>query len=286
MRPGWLSVSAAFAVSANVLIHAQGQASAPGQSSLPYDTLFYSHDGLKLEAYLYQPEGSGPFPLIVYNHGSAASGEEAREWAAPYIARLFVPAGYALLVPERRGYGKSEGSAFSEDIGTDRGLRFVRRQTQESTDINAAVEHVLRTAGSSIDPRRIAIVGYSFGGIVTTLAAGSTTRYAAVILQAPGALNWNRSEDMRTALLKIASNIRVPILCTVAENDATTESARQLCARAESAGARATLKVYPAFTGGGERPGNPPGHALFGPRGVEIWKQDVLEFLSRELGRR
>src|SRR3954463_8493742 len=39
--------------------------------ALPYDTLFYTHDGLTLEAYLYKPEGAGPFPLVVYNHGSA-----------------------------------------------------------------------------------------------------------------------------------------------------------------------------------------------------------------------
>lgn len=279
-------VVAAFVSLSALQARAQPPATSPAQPALPHETLFYSHNGLKLEAYLYKPDGQGPFPLIVYNHGSALPGEESREWPAPYIARVFVPAGYALLVPERRGYGKSEGAPFSEEVGADRGARFVRRQTQESTDINAAVEHALRTAGAIIDPRRIAIVGYSFGGIVTTLAAGSSTRYAAVVLQAPGALNWNRSEDMQAALLKRASTIRVPILCTVAENDATTESARQLCARAEAAGARATLKVYPAFTGGGERPGNPPGHALFGPRGVDIWKQDALEFLSRELARR
>src|SRR5436189_3496710 len=92
------------------------QAQEPRQAALPYETIFYPHDGLKLEAYLYKPDGAGPFPLIVYNHGSALPGDEAKEWAAPYIARLFVPAGYALLVPERRGYGKSEGAAFSTAI--------------------------------------------------------------------------------------------------------------------------------------------------------------------------
>lgn len=249
-------------------------------AALPYDTIFYTHDGLKLEAYLYKPDGAGPFPLIVYNHGSAPAGEEAKEWPAPYVARLFVPAGYALLVPERRGYGKSDGIAFSKDIGDDRGPRFVERQRQEAGDINAAVEYVLAQPRSSIDAGRVIIMGYSFGGIVTTLAAGRSARYAAVVLQAPGALNWNRSEPLRSALLDTASRIRVPAWCGVADNDATTESARQLCARIAATGAKTTLKVYPPFTGGGERPGNPPGHALFGPRGVAVWKEDLLTFLA------
>lgn len=43
--------------------------------------------------------------------------------------------------------------------------------------------------------------------------------------------------------------------------------------------------IYPRFTRGGERPGNPPGHAISGPRGVEIRKQDVLTFLADALRR-
>jgi dienelactone hydrolase len=259
------------------------QAQTPQPAALPYDTIFYTHDGLKLEAYLYKPGGAGPFPLIVYNHGSAPPGDEAKEWPAPYIARLFVPAGYALLVPERRGYGKSEGVAFSTAIGDDRGPRFVERQQQEAGDINAAVDYVLTQPDTSIDRTRVAIMGYSFGGIVTTLAASRSDRYAAFIVQAPGALNWNRSEALRPALTEAAARIRVSAWCAVAENDATTESARQICAVIAKAGASTTLKIYPPFTGGGERPGNPPGHALFGPRGVDVWRQDLLTFLASAL---
>ena len=99
-------------------------------------------------------------------------------------------------------------------------------------------------------------------------------------MQAPGALNWNRSAELRAALIEAAAKIRVPVLCAVAENDATTESARSICAAAQAAGARTTLKVYPPFTGGKERPGNPPGHALFGPLGLAVWQKDALDFLA------
>jgi dienelactone hydrolase len=182
----------------------------PPAAPLPHDTLFYPHDGLRLEAYLYTPAGTGPHPLVVYNHGSAPPGEERQEWAAPFVARILVPAGYAVLVPERRGYGRSEGKPFSEDIGQDRGPRFVARLRAEAGDIDAAVDYVLHRPESSIDGTRVAIMGWSFGGIVTTLAAGGGDRYAASIVQAPGALNWDRSEALRTAMTGAAAKIRVP----------------------------------------------------------------------------
>jgi dienelactone hydrolase len=249
-------------------------------ASLEYDTLFYTHDELKLEAYLYKPTGAGPFPLVVYNHGSAEPGQERKEWAAPFIARILVPAGYALLVPERRGYGKSEGRAFSEEIGSERGRKFVARQQAEATDINAAIEYVIALPGSPIDPKRIAMVGWSFGGIVTTLASSQSARVVSIVVQAPGALNWDRSVELRQALTAAAAKIQRPIYCAVAENDATTESARAICAAATRNGAKATLTVYPSFDRGKQRPGNPPGHALFGPSGVDIWQKDLLTFLA------
>ncbi|MBY0495049.1 MAG: alpha/beta fold hydrolase [Cyanobacteria bacterium] len=257
-------------------IAAAAQATPP---ALPYETLFYTHDGLRLEAYLYKPAGEGPFPLVVYNHGSTPPDQERTEWPAPFVARLLVPAGYAVLVPERRGYGRSEGTQFSVEIGSDRGERYVARMRAEAGDINAALDYV-RASNRSIDAKRVAIMGWSFGGIVTTLAAAERGRYATVIVQAPGALNWDKSEPLRKAMVAAAREIRVPMHCAVAENDATTESARGVCAAAAAAGARTTLKIYPKFASGRERPGNPPGHALFGPFGVEVWGQELLMFLG------
>lgn len=254
---------------------------AQSPSPLPYETRFYTHDGLRLESYLYRPSGPGPFPLVVYNHGSATPDEEKKEWPAPFVARLLVPAGYAVLVPERRGYAKSEGKAFSEEIGADRGPRYVARMDAEAGDAVAAVDDVLRDPDLHIDAKRVAIMGVSFGGIVTTLAAARGPRFAAVVVQAPGALNWDRSSDLRAALTKAAARIEVPIQCVVAENDRTTESARAICKHAH--GKPAELKVYPPFTPTTLRANSAPGHALFSFQGVKIWGPDLLDFLARHL---
>ena len=246
----------------------------------PYETRFYTHDGLRLEAYLYRPAGPGPFPLVVYNHGSRP-GEERIEWPVAFIARLLVPAGYAVLAPERRGYGKSEGATFSEEIGTDRGPRYIARLEAETGDLLAAIDSVTGDPASRIDRRRVAIMGWSFGGIVSTMAASRRTDFVAVIVQAPGALTWDHSPELRAALPKAAKRIESPIQCMVAENDATTESARAICKHAH--GTPAELKVYPPFTPTTLRANSAPGHALFGFEGVKIWAPDVLAFLARHM---
>jgi len=269
----WAAAAAACAV--------VGSAAAQPPSPPPYETRFYAHDGLRLESYLYRPAGPGPYPLVVYNHGSATPDEEKKEWPAPFIARLLVPAGYAVLVPERRGYARSEGKAFSEEIGADRGARYVARMEEEAGDVVAAADDVTRDPDLRVDTKRVAIMGWSFGGIVTTLAAAHGPRFAAVVVQAPGALNWDRSSDLRKALTKAATRIEVPIQCMVAENDATTESARAACTNAR--GTPAELKVYPPFTPTTLRAGSAPGHALFSFQGVKIWGPDLLAFLAQHL---
>ena len=244
----------------------------------PHDTVFYKSGTVGIEAYVYMPAGKGPFPLVVYNHGSRA-GEERVERPIGFIARLLTPAGYAVLVPERRGYGKSEGTPFSEEIGADRGDRFLRRMSEEAADVNAAVEYA--KGHLPVDPKRITTIGYSFGGIVTTMAASTSTSFAGIVNQAPGALNWGKSEPLRQALIAAAGKIHVPMLCMVAENDATTESARAICDAAKANGARTKVIIYPPFSNPAVKNPAAPGHALFTFAGADIWKGDVLEFLRR-----
>ncbi|MDQ5838616.1 MAG: hypothetical protein M3379_17700, partial [Acidobacteriota bacterium] len=69
----------------------------PGQlksiQSAPYTIFYYKSGGLNIEAYLYRPQGAGPFPLVIYNHGSRA-GQERVEKPFKFIADILVPQGY------------------------------------------------------------------------------------------------------------------------------------------------------------------------------------------------
>jgi dienelactone hydrolase len=257
------------------------RAQAPPSSD--YTTSFYVRDGLRLQSYLYLPAEGAAAPLVVYHHGSRI-GFDRLERPFPWLARVFTAAGYAVLIPERRGYGKSDGKTFTEEVGRDRGKAFLARLEAETDDALAAIDDALKTHAERIDSRRIAMVGWSFGGIVSVLGGARSPRFAAIVAQAPGSLNWDRSPVLRTALLDAAGRIRAPLQCLVAANDATIESAKQVCARAAAGGTTATFKLYPAFTP--PSPSDiPAGHLVFTNDGLPFWKEDVLAFLAASFRR-
>jgi carboxymethylenebutenolidase len=66
----------------------------------PYTEISYQSSGLRIQGYFYQPAGSGPFPTLIYNHGSR-DGFERRSIPWVRLAGLYVAAGYAVLVSER-----------------------------------------------------------------------------------------------------------------------------------------------------------------------------------------
>jgi dienelactone hydrolase len=140
-------------------------------------------------------------------------------------------------------------------------------------------------SGGLVPERRgygsVAMIGWSFGGIVTTFAVSRSDRYRGAVIQAPGALNWARSDALREAMTAAAARINTPLQCLVAENDLTTDSARTVCAAAKKSGATTELKIYPPFTPSTPaQNSNAQGHALFSAQGVSIWKDDVLRFLA------
>jgi dienelactone hydrolase len=113
-----------------------------------YTEMFYPSGSLRIQAYLYKPHGEGPFPVVIYNHGSRA-GRERHSVPFEYIGRLLTRAGYAVLVPERRGYGGSDGLTWSEEVGNDRGQRFIARLQAETDDVLAILDY-LRTLPDTV----------------------------------------------------------------------------------------------------------------------------------------
>lgn len=266
-----------------VALAAGAWAPASQTAGRPYDTFFYTHEKLRLQAYVYWPSGSGSVPLVVYNHGSR--GALARtEQPYPFIGRLLRDAGYAVLVPERRGYGKSDGPTFRDVVGTSRGAAYVARLQEEAGDALAAVDDLLRRHPSRLDARKVAIMGFSAGGVVTVFGAARNERFAAVITQAAGAFSWPQSPELQKELPAAARRIRVPTLCMAAVNDTTTESDRSVCEAVKANGIAADLIVYPPFTPTGDPGGVAPGHHLFNEEGVPIWRRDALAFLAKHLG--
>lgn len=249
----------------------------PAPGNPPYTTIFCQSGALRIEAYVYKPAGDGPFPLIVYNHGSR-DGQDRVEQPVPFIGRVFTRAGYAVLVPERRGYGKSDGMSVREEVGADTSGKLLNRLRAETTDVMAALECV--KADPTVDASRVGIMGWSFGGIISVFAARHSHTFFAVVDQAGGALTWQRSQALQLALRDAGRDTQVPLLCMDAENDATTAAVKTVCEAARSRGIPADLRIYPPFTPT-QNPSNvAAGHLLFSGQGVSTWATDVVTFFN------
>src|SRR5262245_15990115 len=67
----------------------------------------FKSGALTLVGYLSKPEGPGPFPAVLWNHGSEQNPGGGPQFNA--VASIFVPAGYVVFAPMRRGHSDSEG---------------------------------------------------------------------------------------------------------------------------------------------------------------------------------
>jgi len=126
-------------------------------------------------------------------------------------------------------------------------------------------------------------MGWSFGGIVSVFAASRSTLFRAVVDQAGGALSWDGSPELQSALKDAAGKIRIPLLGMVAENDRTTKSVKVVIEEAKKHGANARLIVYPSFKPHENPNGIAPGHMIFSAQGISLWQSDLDEFLRQEM---
>ena len=81
----------------------------------------FKSDNLTLVGYLFKPDGDGPFPAVIWNHGSEQDPGGSQEFDG--IAQVFVPAGFVVFAPVRRGHVGSEGQYISDQVGAVRRRR-------------------------------------------------------------------------------------------------------------------------------------------------------------------
>jgi dipeptidyl aminopeptidase/acylaminoacyl peptidase len=149
----------------------------------PATNVYWTSDELKVQGMLIAPPVVVPgarYPLVVHVHGGPAGASYPLFPASPdsYDAVL-ANHGYFVFKPNPRGsYG--EGEAFTRANVRDFGYGDLR-------DILAGVDAVLKEA--PIDPQRIGIVGWSYGGYMTMWAVTQTERFRAAAAGA-GLSDW------------------------------------------------------------------------------------------------
>lgn len=113
---------------------------------------YKAHDGLQLTGWLYKPRtGTAPYPTVFSFHGGP-EGQERPSLNSLYQALL--ASGIAVFAPNVRG-SSGFGKTF---VNLDNGALRV----DSVRDIKASVDHL--TAAGIADPKRLAIVGGSYGG--------------------------------------------------------------------------------------------------------------------------
>lgn len=149
------------------------------------ETLHWQSDmgaGQKIQGWLVYPQNYDPskkYPLVVEVHGGPASANMPSWPSRRSYAAALPAAGYFLLLPNPRGsYGS--GETFTRANVKDFGGGDFR-------DIMAGVDAAL--ASLPIDPHRLGITGWSYGGYMSMWAVTQTHRFNAAVIGA-GLADW------------------------------------------------------------------------------------------------
>ena len=148
--------------------------------------LDWTNDGFHIQGWLVPPahmESGKKYPMVVLIHGGPA-GATVPEWPASFgMSRAIIAAlssrGYYVLMPNPRGsYG--QGEDFTRANVKDFGGGDLR-------DIMAGVDAAIKQY--PIDPQRLGVTGWSYGGYMTMWTVTQTNRFRGAVAGA-GIANW------------------------------------------------------------------------------------------------
>jgi carboxymethylenebutenolidase len=245
------------------------------------DIVAFPSGDITLHGVLYKPEGPGPFPAVVYNHGSAAGMVSKSAFDA--LGPVFASHGWVFLGPYRRGQGlsASAGPYIGDQIdaaekkgGISAGAAEMVRllETDHLNDQLAALAWLRKQ--SFVQPDRIAVAGTSFGGIETVLGA-EQGNYCAAIDSAGGAQSWAQAPELQVRMTRAVRNAHAPIFFFQAANDYDLSPSKTLSAVMKDARKAYEVKIYPPYGNSTQ-----DGHS-FGYFGSTVWADDVFRFLNR-----
>jgi dipeptidyl aminopeptidase/acylaminoacyl peptidase len=145
-------------------------------------SITWKNDGYEVQGWLLYPRDFDPgkkYPLVVYVHGGP-SHISLSHWPGSHdFSSGLAGMGYFVLSPNPRG-SFGQGEAFTRANVKDFGYG-------DFKDILAGVDEAIRVA--PIDPNRLGIAGWSYGGFMTMWAVTQTNRFKAAMAGA-GLSNW------------------------------------------------------------------------------------------------
>lgn len=186
-------------------------------------------DGMLVPAYLTTPPGKEAknLPAVVLPHGGPSSRDE---WGFDWLAQYLASHGYAVLQPNYRG-----SAGFGDAWLMENGFKSWRTSIG---DITSSARWLV--SQGIADPKRLAIVGWSYGGYAALQSAATApTLFKAVAAVAPvtdlallkkeaeNYTNWQLTAEyvgagphiVEGSPLKHAAEIRVPVLLVHGDKD-------------------------------------------------------------------
>jgi dipeptidyl aminopeptidase/acylaminoacyl peptidase len=255
----------------------------------------WQSDGFTIEGLLYLPPDADKkkVPLVVDVHGGPTGAWEDRyeEWNG-----FLVGHGWAVLRPNPRGstgYGVKFAAANKNDLGGG-----------DFRDVMGGVDAVLKQY--PINPDKLALMGYSYGGEMAGFAEGKTDRFKAIISGAPVidqfseygteggswydrwfyGKPWEHVEDAwRQSPLSGAGKAKTPFLLIQGESDVTDPvgQSEEMYRALRQAGVSVEMVIYPREDHG------PLARGIFGYPVPEPWhgfdgRQHIVQFLQKGFG--
>jgi len=248
---------------------------AQGMAQSKPEEVVFPIGGRELHGFIWKPEGTGPFPAIVWNHGS-----EKLPGSQPLLAKFYTAHSYVFFVPHRRGQGRSPGDYIQDLVAQappgERARRMVELQQAEVDDVIAALNYL--RSQPFVDPARIAISGCSYGGIQTLLTGERDLGVKALVPFAPGAMSWEQNVPLQDRLVRAVDLTKAPVFLIQAENDYSLGPSRVLSKEATKKKKDFQSKIYPAFGSTHQ-----DGHWGFCSSATDVWGNDVLAFLEAQM---
>ena len=230
------------------------------------ESIEWTNEGFNIQGWLVPPAKVEPgkkYPMVVLIHGGP-SGVTTSEWpASAGMSRAIIAAlsarGYYVLLPNPRGsYG--QGEEFTRANVKDFGGGDLR-------DILAGVD--VATKKYPIDPARLGVTGWSYGGYMTMWTVTQTNRFRAAVAGA-GIANWQSYYGQnlidqwmipffgasvyddpgvyeKSSPIRFIKNVKTPTLVIAGERDAECPSSQsyEFWHALKTLGVPTQLIVYP-----------------------------------------
>ncbi len=255
-----------------------------GGFSVPMQVVLMAADGTALHGKLIRPRDAKPgqkLPVLVWVYNGPGAGRQVTDQWGSLVQQYLAQQGWAVFSVDGRG-SPDRGVAFESPIYRAMG-------SVEVADQLAGVEWLKQQ--DFVDPKRIAVYGWSYGGYMTlklleaapgTFAAGVSgapvtkwelydTHYTERYMGKPGDPMTPDAYDMANALGD-ADKIADPLLLIhgMADDNVVLDHSTALMARLQGAAVPFETMLYPG-----------QGHGVGGPKvSVHLWTT-ILNFLDR-----